>query len=83
MLAQPTIAERRRRRGVLDRAARRSVQLGFLLLFLYPLAVVIYQRVTFRAAPSFASWLLPWDPLLLVGHLAHRNWTAIVIGAPL
>lgn len=83
MLAQPTIAERRQRRGVLDRAARRSVQLGFLLLFLYPLAVVIYQRVTFRAAPSFASWLLPWDPLLLVGHLAHRNWTAIVIGAPL
>ncbi|MCX7670663.1 MAG: 4Fe-4S binding protein, partial [Anaerolineae bacterium] len=83
MLVQPATAERQRRRGALDRAARRSVQLGFLLLFLYPLALVIYQRVTFRAAPSFASWLLPWDPLLLAGHLAHRNWAAIVIGAPL
>ncbi|MGC8781923.1 MAG: 4Fe-4S binding protein [Anaerolineae bacterium] len=83
MFAQPAISDRRRRRSALDRAARRSVQLGFLLLFLYPLALVIYQRVTFRAAPSFASWLLLWDPLLLAGHLAHRNWSAIVIGAPL
>jgi ferredoxin len=66
-----------------DRAARRIIQLGFLLLFLYPLAVVIYQRVTFRATPSFASWLLLWDPLLLLGHLAQREWPTLVIGAPL
>jgi len=83
MLAKPTTADRQQRRGLLDRAARRSVQLGFLLLFLYPLALTAYQRVTSRAAPSFTSWLLPWDPLLLAGHLAHRNWAAIVIGAPL
>ena len=63
--------------------ARRAVQIGFLLLFLYPLFLVIYQRITFRAAPNFASWLLPWDPLLLAGHLARRDWTGLVIGAPL
>lgn len=78
-----TSAARLRRRSVVDRIARRMVQLGFLLLFLYPLLVAIYQRETFRAAPSFASWLLPWDPLLLTGHLARRDWTALVVGAPL
>ncbi len=62
------------RRRTADRVARRAVQIGFLLLFLYPLFLVIYQRVTFRAAPNLASWLLPWDPLLLTGHLARREW---------
>lgn len=83
MLAKPVTAEQQRRRGRLDRAGRRSVQLGFLLLFLYPLILTAYQRVTARATPSFTSWLLPWDPLLLGGHLVHRNWDALVIGAPL
>ncbi len=70
-------------RGRLDRLARRLVQVGFLLLFLYPLALVVYQRVTFRAAPSFVSWLFLWDPLLLAGHLARREWSTLVIGGPL
>ncbi len=83
MPAKPEISNDQRRRGAVDRVARRVVQLGFLSLFLYPLAVIIYQRVTFRATPAFASWLLPWDPLLLIGHLARRDWTALVIGAPL
>ncbi|MCU0501397.1 MAG: 4Fe-4S binding protein [Anaerolineae bacterium] len=82
MPARPPIdSVQRRRTG--DRLARRAVQIGFLLLFLYPLLLVIYQRVTFRATPNFASWLLPWDPLLLAGHLARREWTGLVIGAPL
>lgn len=83
MPAKPALSSGQRHRSVVDRVARRVVQLGFLSLFLYPLAVVIYQRVTFRATPSFASWLLPWDPLLLIGHLARRDWAALVIGAPL
>ena len=82
MPANPPINSVQRRRTV-DRMARRAVQIGFLLLFLYPLFLVIYQRVTFRAAPNFASWLLPWDPLLLTGHLARREWAGLVIGAPL
>jgi polyferredoxin len=72
-----------RRRSMIDRMARRAVQIGFLLLFLYPLSLAIYQRITFRATPNLASWLLPWDPLLLAGHLARRDWAGLVIGAPL
>ena len=55
----PNSAQRRR---TADRVARRAVQIGFLLLSLYPLFLVIYQRVTFRTAPNLASWLLPWIP---------------------
>jgi len=84
MPASPPInSVRRRRRRTTDRMARRAIQIGFLLLFLYPLFLMIYQRVTFRAAPNLASWLLPWDPLLLTGHLARRDWAGLVIGAPL
>ena len=82
MPVNPPISSVRRRRTI-DRLARRAIQIGFLLLFLYPLFLVIYQRVTFRAAPNLASWLLPWDPLLLAGHLARRDWAGLVIGAPL
>ncbi len=59
------------------------VQIGFLLAFLLPLALIVYERLTHRPAPIFSSWLLPWDPLLLAGHVARRDWSAIVIGAPL
>jgi hypothetical protein len=69
--------------GRADRIARKLVQLGFLGLFLYPLAPVIFRRITFQAAPIFLSWLLPWDPLLFLGHLLHRDWAGLVIGAPL
>jgi polyferredoxin len=75
----PTSDVQHRRR--IDRTARRAVQAGFLLLFLYPLFLAIYQRVTAQVAPNLASWLLPWDPLLLVGRLAHRDWASLAGGA--
>lgn len=67
----------------LDQAARRLVQLGFLALFFYPFLPVIYTRITYRPAPTFTSWLLPWDPLLLAGEIARRDWSVLVWGAPL
>lgn len=73
----------RRRRLSPDHLARLAVRAGFLLLFLYPFVPTVYTRSNFRPAPTFTSWLLPWDPLLLLGQLAHRNWTALVAGAPL
>lgn len=66
-----------------DRVARRLVQLGFLTLFLYPFILVIVKRITYQPGPTLTSWLLPWDPLLLAGQLASRDWAAIVLGAPL
>jgi len=81
MPANPPINSVWRRRRTIDRLARRAIQIGFLLLFLYPLFLVITQRITFRAGPNFASWLLLWDPLLLAGHLARRDWAGLVIGA--
>lgn len=69
--------------GLADRVARRVVQLGFLALFLYPLVPLIYMRLTFKPGVTLTSWLLPWDPLLLAGRLVHRDWSFLVIGAPL
>ena len=83
MPTPPMMSNAARRRGTLDRTSRRVVQIGFLLLFLYPLFLVIYQRITFKPAPILSSWLLPWDPLLMLGHLLSRNWTALAIGMPL
>jgi polyferredoxin len=71
------------KRNSLDKIARRLVQLGFVGVFLYPFVLVIYTRVTFQTAPTLTSWLLPWDPLLMVGNAAGRNWTVVVWGAPL
>jgi len=71
------------RRGVSDRVARKLVQLGFLALFLFPLGVLVYERMTFRPMPTFTSWLLPWDPLLLAGRALQSHWMGAVIGAPL
>jgi ferredoxin len=71
------------RRGGLDRFGRRLVQLGFLFLFLFPLFPLIYQRLTFQSMPEFASWLLPWDPLLALGTLLNGQFSALIIGAPL
>jgi MauM/NapG family ferredoxin protein len=68
---------------VLDRIARKVVQLGFLALFLYPFVPIIYGRLAMKATPVVTSWLLPWDPLLLLGQATHRNWPFIIIGAPL
>jgi len=66
-----------------DRLGRKAVQIGFLLLCLYPFVPAIYGRLTGNAAPGLSSWLLPWDPLLFLGHLVHRDWAVVVIGAPL
>jgi MauM/NapG family ferredoxin protein len=72
-----------RRRALTTRIARKVVQLGFLALALYPLWPMIYKRVTYKPAPTLTSWLLPWDPLLFLGNVLHRDWEVLVIGAPL
>jgi len=78
-----TQPEARRARFPFDKIARRLVQFGFLALFLYPFIAVIIKRTTFQPSPTLTSWLLPFDPLLLFGQLASRNWAALVLGAPL
>ncbi len=72
-----------RANGRSDRWARRLVQVGFLLLFLFPLLPVVYRRVTTEPSVDSASWLLLWDPLLALGNLLNRNLSALIIGAPL
>ena len=71
------------KRRRLVKTSRKLVQVGFLVLFLYPLVPVIYRRITYSPAPTFSSWLFPWDPLLLLGQAAHQEWLLLVIGAPL
>jgi len=82
MAAEPRRTARARF-GLTDKFARKLVQVGFLGLFLYPIVPVVYRRLTFKPAPTLTSWLLPWDPLLLLGQVAHRNWPTVVVGAPL
>ena len=67
----------------LEQAGRKLVQTGFLLLFLFPLGVIVFQKASLQPAPAFVSWLLPWDPAVLTGQVLSRQFTAIVIGAPL
>ena len=69
--------------GRSDRLAHRMVQWGFLFLFLFPLLPLIYRRLTSQLTTDYASWLLPWDPLLALGNLLNRNISALIIGAPL
>ncbi len=71
------------RTGSANRIARRAVQIGFLFLFLYPLAPIIYRKLTSQPAPVFDSWLLLWDPLLLLGHVVRQNWAVAAIVTPL
>jgi polyferredoxin len=66
-----------------NRAARRLVQVGFLLLFLYPFILEVVKRVTLQPALILSSFLLPWDPFLFLGQVLQRDWSFIVIGAPL
>ncbi len=68
---------------MIDKIARKLVQLGFLGLFLYPFVPVVYRRLTNNPAPVVLSWLLPWDPLLLLASLPRLGQTALVLGAPL
>ena len=72
-----------KRRPLLAQVGRRMVQAGMLLMFLYPILVAVYQKASFNPAPIFTSWLLPFDPTLLAGHLIHRELVGIIIGAPL
>ena len=67
----------------LARLGRWLVQAAFLLLFLFPLFWVVYQKATFEPAPTLTSWLLPWDPGLFVVQLIHGELSSLVIGAPL
>ena len=67
----------------LVKISRRLVQVGFFFLFLYPFVPVIYRRLTYSSTPTFSSWLLPWDPLILLGQVARGEWLLMVIGAPL
>ncbi len=67
----------------LVKISRKLVQAGFLALFLYPFAPVIVRRLTYSPVPTFTSWLLPWDPLLLIGQASKGEWAWMVIGAPL
>jgi len=76
-------ARERKNRSRLDKTARKLVQFGFLVLFLYPFVPLIYKHLTLETAPTFSSWLLLWDPLLLVGQVIQRDWLVMVIGAPL
>ena len=69
--------------GRSDRLARRMVQWGFLFLFLFPFLPLVYKRLTFQPVTDYASWLLPWDPLLALGNILNRNGSALIIGAPL
>jgi polyferredoxin len=76
-------AREREKRYWVDKLARKLVQIGFLLLFLYPFIPVINRHFTQETTPTFSSWLLLWDPLLLVGQVLKRNWLVMVVGAPL
>lgn len=67
----------------LAKTGRWLVQAGFLLLFLLPLFSMIYQKASFRPAPVLVSWLLAWDPGLFFGQMLHRDFSSLVIGAPL
>jgi len=68
---------------VIDKVGRKLVQLGFLGLFLYPLALVVYRRLTYHQAPVLTGLLLTWDPLLLLARLPRLGRDAIIWGAPL
>lgn len=62
------------------RVGRWLVQISFLALFLYPLGVALYQRLTYSPAPVFASWLLAFDPVIAAGQAAHRGLVLVVSG---
>ncbi|HEX2981576.1 MAG TPA: 4Fe-4S binding protein [Anaerolineaceae bacterium] len=67
----------------LARFGRRLTQLGFLILFLYPLWISVYQRLTFNASPVLTSWLLPWDPGMMLGQTLSQKLVIYWIGMPL
>jgi polyferredoxin len=64
------------------RLGHRLVQVGFLFLFLFPLSINIYKKYSFSPAPTFTSWLLAWDPILLIGQVLNRHFGSLVVGAP-
>jgi len=66
-----------------DKIARKVVQVSFLVLFLYPLVPLIYERVTARGMPVLTSWLLPFDPLLYVAWMLHHQAITLAVTLPL
>jgi len=68
---------------MIDKIGRKLVQVGFLGLFLYPLALVVYRRLTYRQVPLLTGLLLPWDPLLFLARLPRVGREALIVGAPL
>ena len=68
---------------MIDRVGRKLVQLGFLGLFLYPLGLAVYRRLTYHQVPLVTGLLLPWDPLLFLARLPRLGRDALVVGAPL
>jgi polyferredoxin len=74
---------RQKTSGHFDWLARRMAQWGFICLFLFPFLPLVYKRLTFQPNSDYSSWLLPWDPLLSLGNLLNRNFSVLMIGAPL
>jgi polyferredoxin len=59
---------------------RKLVQIGFLLLFLFPWLPVAYARIYGKDTPVFTSWLLPFDGLLNVAKGLHGNIFLVIPG---
>lgn len=72
-----------RTRFLTARIGRRLVQLGFLAIFLYPLGISLYQRISYSSVPTFTSWLLIWDPLLILSQAISQKQEVYIIGMPL
>ena len=68
---------------MIDKIARKVVQIAFLAIFLYPFALLVYRRLTYHEAPLVMSLLLAWDPLLFLSRLPRAGQSALVVGAPL
>lgn len=68
---------------MVDKIARKVVQLSFLALFLYPFVPTLHGRLTYGEVPVVTSWLLPWDPLLTLSRLPRLGQEVLYVGAPL
>jgi MauM/NapG family ferredoxin protein len=62
---------------------RLFVQIGFLLLFLFPWVPVVYSKINQAEVPVFASWLLPFGILTNLAKGIHGDVTYIVFGSTL
>lgn len=65
------------------KVGRRLVQIGVLLLFLFPWLPVITAYIKGDDVPVFTSWLLPFDLLSNIGKLFHGDFLWITVGGAL